>query len=276
MLTAMKEMLLQAQKKGCAVPSPDFWDSVSARAFVSVAEKYQCPLILSYAPIHREILSLEEAAEIGKFYAEQVSVPVALHLDHGTDMTVIRRAIALGFTSVMIDASAESFEDNVRKTKEVTEYAHTLGIDVEAEIGHVGSEDAQGPHTVSATSYTEPGMAAEFVRLTNVDALAVSIGTSHGVYKNGTPHINFDILKSIRDVTDVPLVLHGGSGTGDDNLRRCAELGICKVNIYTDYIQAALKQTYAEKQDSWPKVIEQAEKAVKDVHEHYCRVLKCI
>lgn len=274
MLVSMKDLLLQAQKEHYAVPSPDFWDSVSARAFVKAAEKVGSPVILSYAPIHREILSLEEAAEIGRFYAGRVSVPVALHLDHGTDLEIVKEAVSLGFTSVMIDASAKSFEENVRITKEVTDFAHPLGIDVEAEIGHVGSEDEAGPHSLSSTSYTEPDAARRFVELTGVDALAVSIGTSHGAYKNGTPHINFDILTQIREKTDVPLVLHGGSGTGEENLRRCAELGICKINIYTDYIVAALKKTYDCPQSSWPGVMKQAEETIMAVHEHYDRVLR--
>lgn len=274
MLVGMKELLLGAQKGHYAVPSPDFWDSVSARAFVSAAQKLGSPVILSYAPIHRELLSLEEAAELGRFYAGQVEVPVALHLDHGTDLEMIKKAIFLGFTSVMIDASALSFEENVRITKEVTDYAHPLGIDVEAEIGHVGAEDEAGPHSLSATTYTEPAAARQFAELTGVDALAVSIGTSHGAYKNGTPHINFDILQQIRSQTEVPLVLHGGSGTGEENLRKCAEMGICKINIYTDYIVAALQKTYDCPQSSWPAVVKQTEETIMAVHEHYDRVLR--
>lgn len=274
MLVAMKEMLAQAQKGHYAVPSPDFWDSVSARAFVTAAQKVGSPVILSYAPIHRELLSLEEAAEIGRFYAERVDVPVALHLDHGTDLEMVKKAIALGFTTVMIDASAKPFEENVRITKEVTDYAHPLGIDVEAEIGHVGAEDEAGPHALSSTSYTEPDAARQFVELTGVDALAVSIGTSHGAYKNGTPHINFEILQQIREKTDVPLVLHGGSGSGDENLRKCAEMGICKINIYTDYISAALKKTYDCPQATWPAVMTQAGETIMAVHEHYDRLLR--
>ena len=274
MLVAMKSLLLQAQKGHYAVPSPDFWDSVPARAFVTAAERLGNPVILSYAPIHREYLSLEEAAELGRFYANRVQVPVALHLDHGTDLESVKKAIALGFTSVMIDASAKSFEENVQITKEVTDYAHPLGIDVEAEIGHVGSEDEAGPHSLSSTSYTEPDAARRFVELTEVDALAVSIGTSHGAYKNGTPHINFDILQQIRDKTDVPLVLHGGSGTGEDNLRKCAEMGICKINIYTDYISAALKKTYDSPQSSWPAVLKQAEETIIAAHMRYDGILR--
>ena len=274
MIAGMKNLLLEAQKGHYAVPSPDFWDSISARAFVTAAEKIGSPVILSYAPVHREILSLEEAAEIGRFYADRVRIPVALHLDHGTDIDIIRKAVSLGFTSVMIDASALPFEDNVRITKEVTDYAHKIGIDVEAEIGHVGSEDEAGSHSLSSTLYTEPDTARRFVELTSIDALAVSIGTSHGAYKNGTPHINFDILQQIRTQTDVPLVLHGGSGTGEDNLRRCAEMGVCKINIYTDYIAAALHKTYDCPQSSWPGVMRQAEDTIMKVHEHYDRVLR--
>ena len=276
MLVTGKELLKEAQKNGYAVPSPDFWDSASARVFVQVAEKLHQPVILSFAEIHKDHLSLEEAAAIGRFYAESVSVPVALHLDHGTSLEFIKKAIDLGFTSVMIDASAKDFDENVRITKEAVEYAHRFNIPVEAEIGHVGSEDEEGPHVISASTYTEPAMAAEFVRQTGADSIAVSIGTSHGAYKNGTPHINFDILKEIRKAVDVPLVLHGGSGSGDENLSECARLGICKVNIYTDYIKAAREAAMERPYGNWLQVLDAAEKAVAEVHEHYYHVLNCV
>ena len=276
MLVDMKDLLLQAKEGHYAIPSPDYWDSMSARAFVKAAEKVDKPVILSFAQIHEEHLSLEEAAFIGKFYAEKASVPVALHLDHGTDMDFIKRAIELGFTSVMIDASSKTFEENVRITREVVEYAHAHGVSVEAELGHVGAEDENGPHALSHNVYTDPQEAVRFVDLTGVDALAVSIGTSHGAYKNGTPHINFEILKKIREAVDVPLVLHGGSGSGDDNLNRCAREGICKVNIYTDYILAARNEVVKDPGKDWMKIMEQAEETITGLAMRHYEVLNCV
>ena len=275
MLVSISQILKDAQKGGYAIPSPDFWDSSSARAFVTVAEKLHKPVILSYSQTHENFLSLEEAAFIGRFYAETVNVPVALHLDQGMDFKFIDAAIKQGFTSVMIDASQYSFEENVRLTKEVVEFAHSFSIDVEAEIGNVGSEDVNGTHKLSENVYTDPLMAAEFVRQTECDCLSVSIGTSHGAYKNGTPKIDFETLKEIRKVVDVPLVLHGGSGSGDENLHKCAQLGICKVNIFTDFIAGALQQTYRHPQNTWTKVMTEAEKKIMEIQEHYYHVLGC-
>ena len=230
MLVASKELLDKARAEGYAIPSPDFVDSNSVRAFAQVADELHAPLILSFAEVHLEQMSVEEAALLGRFYAERADAPVALHLDHGTRMDVIEEAIARGFTAVMIDASSADLAENIRRTREVCELAHARGVTVEAEIGHVGTETEGNPHAVSESVYTEVDSAVELVAATGVDSLAVSVGTAHGAYK-GTPHINFEHLGELRDALAVPLVLHGGSGSGDDNLTRCAQCGVAKVNL---------------------------------------------
>lgn len=246
MLVNSKEILLDAKKNNYGVPAPDFLDLDSARTFVEVAEEYNRAIILSFAQAHRNIISLEEAAIVGKFMAESVKVPIVLHLDHGEDMGYIKRAIDLGFTSVMIDASMDSFEENVRKTKEVVELAHPKGITVEAEIGHVGQGEIVGQgegQSGTSSIYTTVEEAVSFVKQTGVDSLAVSIGTSHGIYKgNKNPEINFERLNELAKAIEVPLVLHGGSGTGDDNLHRCAIEGISKINVFTDFLVGAMKE----------------------------------
>ncbi|MGV3010857.1 class II fructose-bisphosphate aldolase [Streptococcus thoraltensis] len=268
MKVSSKYLYEVAKKENFAIPHANFIDSDSARAYVKVAERRGLPLLLAYAQSHSSILSLEEAAAIGNYYADSVSVPVVLHLDHGTDFEFIKRAIDLGFTSVMIDASQESFEDNIAITNKVVEYAHERGIVVEAELGHVGANDTSEAEHLTDSVYTEVEDVQGFMEATNVDSLAVSIGTAHGVYK-GVPKINFTRLHEIAELTTVPLVLHGGSSSGDENLGRCAHEGITKINIYTDFIVAAQKAVQAMDTDDYIVSRKAVEKAMEDVLEHY-------
>ena len=273
MLVTTKEMLLKA-KEGCyAVVAPDYWDSNSCRAYVEVAEKLHQPVILSYAQAHKEMLSLEEAYAIGKFYGQQASVPVALHLDHGQDVETCKKAVDLGFTSVMIDASAEEYEVNAARTKEVCEYAHAHGVVVEAEIGHVGTGETYGSEN-NDSIYTEVDMAVRFVEETKVDSLAVSIGTAHGKYK-GIPVISFDRLHELKDALDIPLVLHGGSGSGEENLSRCAQEGISKINVFTDFTVAANDAIEGKEYESWFKLMQDANEGIKEKLEYYYNVFHC-
>ena len=274
MLVTSEDMLQKARVGGHAVPSPDFVDSNSARAFVQVAEELGAPIILSFAEVHLDQMALDEAAALGTFYARKASVPVALHLDHGKRPDVIEEAIRLGFTSVMIDASGEELPENIRRTKEVVDLAHAHGAYVEAEIGHVGAEDKEGPHAVAAIEYTEVDAARQLVEATGVDSLAVSIGTVHGAYK-GEPRINFERLAELKAALEVPLVLHGGSGSGDENLARCAQGGIAKVNLYTDFIVAALEAVYDQRPNHWLKLLGAGDAAMCGVLRHYYRVLGC-
>lgn len=257
-----------AKEGGFAIPHANFIDSNSARAYVTTAERRGLPLLLAYAQSHRNLLSLEEAAAIGNYYAASVSTPVVLHLDHGEDIEFIKRAIDLGFTSVMIDASQKSFEENVALTQEVVTYAHDKGVVVEAELGHVGANDTSESAELTDSVYTEVADVQAFVAATNVDSLAISIGTAHGVYK-GIPKINFDRLHEIAALTDVPLVLHGGSSSGDENLGRCAREGITKINIYTDFLVGAYKAIQEEDPKDYVTLTQTAEKAMEKVLDHY-------
>ncbi|MGI6509645.1 MAG: class II fructose-bisphosphate aldolase [Erysipelotrichaceae bacterium] len=275
MLVTSKEMLKRAKDEGYALVAPDYYDNNSCRAFVEVAEELNQPLILSFAAeVHDSMLSLEEAALIGRYYAETAKVDIALHLDHGTKFDTIKKAIAYGFTSVMIDASSCDFEENVRRTKEVVEYAHARGVVVEAEIGHVGSGDTYST-AADDSIYTETEAAKKFVELTGVDSLAISIGTAHGHYK-GTPVINFERLHEIREALDIPLVLHGGSSSGDENLRRCATEGISKINVFTDFVVAAFESVKNGDPKDWFELLQMSDEGVKDVLRHYYRVFNCV
>lgn len=275
MLVTSKEMLERAKAGGYALVAPDYYDNNSCRAFVQVAEELNQPLVLSFAAeVHDSMLSLEEAALIGRYYAEKAKVDVALHLDHGTKFDTIKKAIAYGFTSVMIDASSCDFEENVRRTKEVVEYAHARGVVVEAEIGHVGSGETYATDQDDSI-YTEVEAAQKFVELTGVDSLAISIGTAHGHYK-GTPVINFERLHEIRDALDIPLVLHGGSSSGDENLRRCATEGISKINVFTDFVVAAFEAAKNGNPKDWFELLHMSDEGIKNVLRHYYRVFNCV
>lgn len=238
MLVTSKKLFQEANAHNFAIPATNFIDLDSARTYVKTAERLGMPLILAFAQQHEEFISLEEAALIGKYLAQNSTTPVVLHLDHGQDFDFIKRAIGLGFSSVMIDASKETLEENIRKTKEVVTYAQAHDVVVEAEIGHVGSNQSYEDKNETNSIYTEVAAAKYFVEHTNVDSLAVSIGTAHGLYK-GTPKLNFDRLHEIYKAVDTPLVLHGGSSSGDTNLTKCVVNGIAKINIFTDFLNAA-------------------------------------
>ena len=268
MLINSKEALLKAKSEKFAIISANFIDNNSARVFVKTAEDNNLPIILSYAQSHADILSIEEAASFGKYLAEKSKSPVILHLDHGQDIDAVLKAIELGFSSVMIDASSETFENNIRITKEVVEKAHKNGVTVEAELGHVGANDKSESDSITDSIYTEVDDVIEFVERTNVDSLAISIGTAHGLYK-GIPKINFERLKDIDALVDIPLVLHGGSSSGDENLKKCAKNGISKINIYTDFINAAYKAIENGKFDNYIQMKDAADSAMRDVLIHY-------
>ena len=274
MLVNTKEMLEEANQGNFAIPSPDYCNMNMVRAYVETAEKLGQPAILAYSEAMQSVLSLEDAYIIGKYYAQKASVPVALHIDHGKSTAFVKKAVDIGFTSVMIDASSDSFEENVRKTREITEYAHYRGITVEAEIGHVGAGVNYEEETGDASIYTQKDELIRFVELTGVDSVAVSIGTAHGFYK-GVPHISFVRLKELKGAVDIPLVLHGGSGSGDENLRKCAELGISKINIFTDLCVAGAKAMKEDDSGNYKLMMAAADTAISKMLEHYYHVFNC-
>jgi ketose-bisphosphate aldolase len=273
LLVSSKELFKVSRKNNFAIPATNFVDQGSIKAYIEVAEKLNLPIILAYAEVHKEFLSFDEAVYLGKYYAEKAKIPAVLHLDHGTTKELIIRAIDEGFKSVMIDASMDSFENNVKRTKEIVEYAHLRGVVVEAEIGHVGGGEDYNSKDDSGSIYTTVEEAKKFIELTEVDSLAVSIGTAHGAYK-GKPVIDFGRLKEIRNAIDTPLVLHGGSSTGDDNLGRCATGGISKINIYTDLVTAAFNKCQNTKSNDYYELRNAQTQGMKECLEHYYDVFQ--
>ena len=220
-------------------------DYVMARTVVYAAEATNTPAIIMLFPEHVTIqgtTGFAGYAAMVKELAEQVKVPIGLHCDHDYSYDAIMNTIAGGFGSVMMDGSVHDLDTNIRLTKEVVDKAHELGVFVEGEIGHVGAASASDNDKEDL--YTKPDAAARFCRETGVDSLAVSIGNAHGDYKE-TPHLDMQRLDEIHAATDVPLVLHGGSGIPDDQLLVAFSKGINKFNLGTDYLRryfAALKE----------------------------------
>ncbi len=239
MLVTLAEILRPADSY--AVIAPDFLTAGMLRHYLAAAERYQAPLIASYPP-----LPLDSFRHFRRWTAklrslcEDTAIPICLHLDHGRDVTTCIKAIEAGFTSVMIDASSHSLEQNLNMTAAVVRAAQRAGVSVEAEIGHVGSNRSGLEGRSDASRLTDPDQARYFAAETAIDALAVSVGTSHGQYR-GTPKIDFERLEMIRAAVDIPLVLHGASGTGTDNLRQAVDCGIRKINIFTDIIRPYLR-----------------------------------
>ncbi len=268
MLVNSIELFKKARQGNYAIPATNFIDLDSARTYVQVAEQRKLPLILAFAQSHRHIISLEEAALIGRYLGEKATVPIVLHLDHGEDIDFIERAIKSGFTSVMIDASQKEFDDNIKLSSEVVNLAHLNNISVEAELGHVGSNAHSSEIGRPDSIYTDVQDVISFVEATKVDSLAISIGTAHGLYK-GTPKINFDRLHEIAKLTDVPLVLHGGSSSGDSNLERCATEGMSKINIYTDFLVSAMNHINSQDVNDYVALKQSANEGMAKVLNHY-------
>ena len=232
MLLPMRDLLVEAKRAGYAVAAPNVFDKETVEAAFNAAEELEAPVVLDvgYA------MDIEGTGSIARHVGERHRrIPWALNLDHGGPFEHVMLAIRSGYSSVMVDRSQLPFEDNVRETAEVVRIAHAVGVSVEAELGQVG-QGAEYERTRDA-GLTRPEEAAAFVERTGVDCLAVAVGTSHGTYR-GTPHLDFDLLQTLVDTVEVPLVLHGGSGTGERNLQRAVRTGIQKVNLYTELGEA--------------------------------------
>ena len=229
-LVKMKQLLLQAQKenRGCGAFSVGNMEMV--KGAIRAAEELNTPIILQIAEVRLKHSPLHLMGPMMVQAAKEAKVDVAVHLDHGLTMPVVEKALELGFTSVMLDASTLPFEENMERVKRVVRLAAGYGATVEAELGLVGgSEDGSTDHGIRCT---DPEDAAIYARETGIDALAVAIGNAHGNYPVA-PHLAFDVLEEIHRRVDIPLVLHGGSGISDRDFQRAISLGIRKVNIAT-------------------------------------------
>lgn len=243
MLVSLKELMKAASEGGYAVGAFNVSNLESLMAIMEAAEETGHGVILNYAEVHVPFLSMEQAAVIMLDAARNASVPVCVHLDHGSSMEACIRAIRLGFTSVMLDASAEDYETNVRATDQIVRLAHSVGVTVEAELGHIFSSNmglAESPEEAETLDsyesaddvYTDPATAKDFVERTEVDVLAIAFGTTHGIYTK-KPVLDLDRITKIRQAIDIPFVMHGGSGLSKEEFQTAIQNGIRKINYYT-------------------------------------------
>ncbi|GGM26806.1 ketose-bisphosphate aldolase [Dactylosporangium sucinum] len=234
MLTTGKAILDVANEHSFAVPAFNISDWAMFKGIVEISEETNAPLIVGIHPDEVRHIGREMITGIIE-RSHNSSVPIAIHWDHGATYEQILQAIQYGFTSVMIDGSLKPFEDNIAITKKVTDSAHVLGVSVEGELGTIGGNDSYAEAGAAEIIYTDPDDAVTFVEQTGVDSLAVAIGTFHGLYPaHLKPELKLDLLKEIKSRVQIPLVLHGGSGNPDDEIREAARIGINKINISTD------------------------------------------
>ena len=237
MLVNMKEMLDKARKEQYGI---GFFNTINvemARAVIETAEELHAPVIVGTAEVLLPTMPLDRVAEYLIPMAEKASVPVAVHYDHGLTFEKCMEALRLEYTSVMYDCSTASYEENLSRVAEMVRICHGMGVTVEGELGHVGDNEGAGKLENPSDFYTDPAVAADFVRKTGVDALAVAVGNAHGDYKF-PPKLDFERITAILEATGTPLVLHGGSGLSDNDFREAVRRGVCKINIFTDLDKA--------------------------------------
>lgn len=269
MLVTGKEVLQKAHEGGYAVGAFNTNNLEITQAIIQAAEEEKSPVIIQTSQSAIKYAGSEEIQAIVKIMAEKASVPIALHLDHGTDWNVVMKCLRDGWTSVMYDGSKYPLDKNIELTKTVVDIAHPMGVSVEAELGKIGGvEDDINVDDRSATM-TDPEEASIFVEKTGVDFLAIAIGTAHGIYK-GDPKLDFDRLKIIKEKLNMPIVLHGASGISEEDIKKAVSLGVNKINIDTDLRQAfqrAMHKFVSEKPDVYDprKMLQPTTEAIKEV-----------
>ncbi len=251
----------KASKEGFAIPHFNVWNAEMLMGVLDAAEELRAPVIISFGTGFVGNTSFEDFCWMMVSMAKKATIPVITHWDHGRSLEIVQNAYEHGMNSVMRDASANPLEENIRLTKEVVDYFHPRGVPVEAELGHVGNETVY-EEALAEYRYTDPSEANEFVERTGCDSLAVAIGNVHGVYSS-EPKIDFGVLERVRDSVNVPLVLHGASGIGDDDIRTAISLGIAKINIHTELCQAAMDAVRAHADEPFLALEREVRSAVK-------------
>lgn len=252
MLAGLKEVIKEGEKRGIAIGSFNTPNLECLLAVLSAAEELDVPVIIAHAQCHEDVAPLDSIGPVMVEMAKRSRVKVCVHLDHGEDFEYCKRAIGLGFTSVMIDYSTKSYEENAAGTREMVDYAHAHGVDVEAELGTMPQREGGGESAAQDPSilYTNPSLVPDFLEKTGIDALAIAFGTAHGIYKT-KPVLNMDIITEVKKQTDIPLVMHGGSGISHEEYREIIRRGIGKINYYS-YMSyagyAAAKETVESKE----------------------------
>ncbi len=268
MLVNMNDVLYDAKKGKYAVGLFNAVNLELARGIIAAAEQTGSPVIMGTAEVLFPYGPLEEVSYYLLPMAKKANVPVVIHLDHGLKKETCLKALELGFTSIMYDCSTDSYDENVRKVKEMADIAHSFGATIEGELGHVGDNEgsAEGSSHLADPSafFTDPKMAKDYVDKTGVDALAIAVGNAHGAYKL-PPKLDFERIRTIAKTVDVPLVLHGGSGLTDNDFKQAIKDGISKVNIFTDINIAAVKAEFSRFTDMNKGIIDLIPAAVEAI-----------
>ena len=269
MLVTGRELLQDAHRNGYAVGAFNVNNMEIVQAIIEAAEETNSPVILQASQGGIKYAGIEYISNLGKVAARKAKVPVAIHLDHGTDFDQVMLCIRHGFTSVMIDGSRFPLEENIAYTKKVIEVAHAVGVSVEAELGKIGGTEDHITVDEKDVTFTDPQEALKFVKETDVDYLAIAVGTAHGVY-TGEPKLDFDRIKTIKELLNIPLVLHGSSGVPEESIKKAVSLGINKINIDTDIRMAfaeAVKEFITNNPESIDprKILGPAKEAMKEV-----------
>ncbi len=243
-LVSLKDMLLDARKKKYAVIATDAFNFDYAEAVIRAAEEKNSPVILQLAEGLFKFFNFDKLVGPVMEISKEAKVPVVVNLDHGENFDIVMKAIKCGLNAVMFDGSTLSLDDNIEVVSMIVKAAHSLHVDVEAEVGVVGGLEGNVGHNdrnVDKNLFTKPEDALHFHLKTDVDALAVAVGTIHGFFK-GDPEIDFDRILKIKHIVDVPLVLHGGSGLSDDDFKKAIKSGITKINYFTNLVDVAARK----------------------------------
>ena len=276
MYVSMKGMLERANKGNYAVMAINCFNIETTRACIEAAQSLRAPIIINIVQEHMvNHCDSNLIAPIVEKLANRASVEVALNFDHGEEVPLLKKALQDGYSSVMVDASRYDLEGNIKMTREIVEFAQQFDASVEGEIGCMGA--TEGEEFTSDQMKTDPQQALRFATETGIDALAVSYGSSHGNYPKGyVPEFDFERLKEIKELTKMPLVLHGGSGSGDENILKSVENGINKINVGCDFMNAnteAIKKHLAEDPDiNYWVMMHQVEKESQELVKHYIRL----
>lgn len=275
MLVDLNTVMAYAEDHKIAIGSFNVPNLESIQAVTEAAEELHLPVILQHAQCHEEFNSLDVVGPIMLQFARKASVPVCVHLDHGEDLNYLRRALEMGFTSIMYDGSMLSYEENCANTKAAVELAKLFGASVEAELGSMGRRESGAGDGSGADDetkiYTNPALAKEFVKTTGIDALACSFGTTHGIYLTA-PKLDFTVVEQVRQQTgNIPIVMHGGSGVSENGFRNAIIVGVRKINYFTYMDKAGGEGTakFVEQHDNskplfYTAILDAARKAMKD------------
>jgi ketose-bisphosphate aldolase len=271
----MNDLVGKAYREGFAVPAFCAWNAEVIEAILAAAERLRAPVILMSGPGEFPVLPPGAMSAVSYALAARHDVPAALHLDHGDSLEMVRACVEARYTSVMLDFSARPLEENIEALRQVVAISRPKGITVEGEIGKIGKADDAAAEGGAASAFSDPAEAADYVRRTGVDLLAVSVGNKHGFYR-GDPHLEFGLLSELRAAVGLPLVMHGGTGIPEKDIRRSVQLGIAKVNVASELVhgfRGSLTAQWQEGRNLWtPIACGEAARTIGPVVEKWIRV----